>query len=135
MSCLYKTVATIVPVKAFCLLAPTWTWCVRVHVCACMLFYDFLSGTGCWFAPQGTVHDRVWVDVVSQHALMRVDSHSNAKDLTGALLDLLYTPEELATGNATKTRSEGISLLNGSKLNVGYGLVQCTPLSFGQVCT
>lgn len=58
---------------------------------------------------------------VTQPELMRVDAHSNPKDLTGALLDLLFTAEELATGNATKARNEGISLLDSSKLNAIRG--------------
>ncbi len=57
----------------------------------CVDNYQVFFLSACWFDLR--LPDRcVWIPGVSKAKSMRADSHTNARDLTGALLKLLFTP-------------------------------------------
>ena len=66
--------------------------------------------------------ERVWVDRVTQPQLASTDSQTDASSLAGALAHLLFTPEELATQNATPARTQGVGLLDAQRLTAIRGL-------------
>lgn len=63
----------------------------------------------------------MWLEGVDRSELRRVDSHTSPTNLAGALLELLFTQRELASGNATKPRLEGISMLDSERMSAIRG--------------
>lgn len=85
------------------------------------LLYCLYLYIGCYFGDPANSEMRVWVEGVSPSRLEAAETCSDAYALAGALLHLLFTPQELASSNATKARTDGIILLNDRKLNAIRG--------------
>lgn len=56
------------------------------------------------------------MDGVSASELKRIDCQLKCKDLCRKLTELLFTSDELKSGNATEARTPGIKLLNSNRL-------------------
>lgn len=79
---------------------------------------SYLYLAGCWFGnPNSRSNEcKVWVDGVSEYDLRAVDCQLKAQNLCRKLIELLFAEEELKNGNATETRTSGVSLLDSHKL-------------------
>ena len=79
----------------------------------------FCFSVGCWFGDQDgrTNEEKVWVPGVMQDQLLRADSSMNAGKLARSLINILFSPEEIKWGNATKALTEGVELLDTKRLH------------------
>jgi hypothetical protein len=83
-----------------------------------------LIGSGCWFGDPNT-NQREWkvfVSKVSEAEFGAVDCQLKCRDLCRKLTELLFTEEELASGNATEARTSGITLLDAHRLYAIRGI-------------
>jgi hypothetical protein len=60
--------------------------------------------------------DKVWVKGIKQKDLRAVDCQLRVKDLCRKLVELLFTDDDLRTGNATEARTTGVKLLDSHKV-------------------
>ena len=58
----------------------------------------------------------MWVRGVTQRDMRGVDCQLRVKDLCRKLVELLFTDDELRTGNATEARTAGVKLMDSHKL-------------------
>ena len=78
--------------------------------------------TGTYLGNKTIAAERVWVDAITSTQLASANSQSDPTTLAGALLHLLFAPEELRIGNATPARTAGVVLLDGHRLNAIRGM-------------
>ena len=84
----------------------------------------FCFSIGCWFSdPNGRPNEeKVWVPGVTQDQLFCADSSTNAGELARSLTNILFCPEEIKWGNATKALTEGVELLDVKRLHAIRGM-------------
>ena len=75
---------------------------------------------GCWFGRPN--EEKVWLPGVTQDQLFRADSSTNAGELARFLTNILFSPEEIKWGNATKALTEGVELLDAKRLHAVHGM-------------
>ena len=54
----------------------------------------------------------MWVPGVTKEQLLCADFNTDAGELTRSLTNILFSPEEINLGNATKAHTEGVQLLD-----------------------
>ena len=70
--------------------------------------------------------DKVWVKGIKQKDPRAVDCQLRVKDLCRKLVELLFTDDDLRTGNATEARTAGVKLLDSHKLYAIRGKITGT---------
>lgn len=82
---------------------------------------------GVWLGNPRDPHRRVVVKDVSREAIDRAEINgTTAEKLAVNLLAVLFSPVQLARGNVTKPRKDGITQLDATKIRAIRGMVPCT---------
>ena len=97
---------------------------IVIYVILSKFLSIFCFSIGCWFGdPDGRPNEeKVWVPGVTQDQLFRADSSTNAGELARCLTSILFSPEEIKWGNATKALTEGVELLDAKRLHAIRGM-------------
>ena len=82
------------------------------------------STDGVYLGDPRNPHSRVFVKGITQDAIvMAENSGATPERLAVNLLTVLFTETELANGNCTKPRKDGIMQLDGTKVKAIRGII------------